>query len=195
MRRRLDRTELFTVAGARVDALVIEDRSFEDGRLVERTLDSFAQADDGTVHHLGEDVDDIEDGRVVGHGGAWRVGRDTRAPGVAMPARPEVGDTWRFEDVPGVTVEDDTVVTRFPFVEVAGGAVHGPVIRVREDLSPEGVGAEVLRPRRGRDPRGPLGPRRDGGAGALPLRRADAGAGRAPGLLGHRAKELRRRRP
>ena len=41
--------------------------------------------------------------------------------------------------MPGVTVEDDTVVTRFPFVEVAGGAVHGPVIRVREDISPEGV--------------------------------------------------------
>ena len=36
-----------------------QDRAFEDGRLVEETLDYFAQADDGTVHYFGEHVDNV----------------------------------------------------------------------------------------------------------------------------------------
>jgi hypothetical protein len=128
VRTLLDRSERFTVAGRAVDAAVVEDRDYEDGELVERTLDYFAQADDGTVHYLGEDVDDYEGGKVIGHHGAWRYGRETKALGVAMPADPRVGATWRFEDVPGVTVESDRVVSS-----------RGGVIRVREDIEPEGV--------------------------------------------------------
>ncbi len=144
VRTRLERTEPFRIGDRTVRALVIEDRAFEAGALVERTLDYYAQSDDGTVHYLGEDVDDIEDGRVVGHSGSWRVGRDTRTLGVAMPADPRVGDHWRFEDVPGITVEDDEVTGRFERVQVAGDAVHPDVIRVREDLSPEGVSEQKL---------------------------------------------------
>lgn len=139
VKTRLDHTEDFVVDGVEVPAVVIEDRAFEAGKLVENTRDFYAQADDGTVYYLGEDVDDIEDGKIVGHSGAWRYGRDTQALGVAMPANPKLGDTWRFEDVPGITVEADTVTARFPFVETPDGTVHDDVIRVQEDLSPEGV--------------------------------------------------------
>lgn len=137
VRRLLDATETFSVGGRPVEAAVVEDRDYHDGELVERTLDYFAQADDGTVHYLGEDVDDYEGGRIVGHGGAWRYGRDTRVLGVAMPARPEVGATWRFEDVPGITTESDRVTRRLDRVRVHG-ADHRDVIEVRESIRPEG---------------------------------------------------------
>lgn len=139
VRTRLDRTEPFTVAGQAVQAVIIEDRAFEGGELVERTLDYYAQSDDGTVWYLGEDVDHYENGRVVGHEGAWRLGRETRTPGVAMPPHPRVGSRWRFEDVPGVTTEHDTVITGFERVEVENGTVYPDVLRVQEDLSPEGL--------------------------------------------------------
>jgi hypothetical protein len=136
VRRLLERRRRFEVGGRAVAAAIIEDRAIEDGQLVERTLDYFAQADGGTVYYLGEHVDNYEDGRVVDHGGSWLYGRDTDRLGVAMPARPRVGDRWRFEDVPGITVESDRVVRRIARVTVAGRAFRD-VIRVREHLMPE----------------------------------------------------------
>jgi hypothetical protein len=136
VRRLLARTERFVVAGRSVQTAVIEDRAFEDGALVERTLDYFAQSDEGTVYYFGEDVDDYEGGRVVGHSGQWRYGRDTTTLGVAMLAHPRLGARWRFEDVPGITIESDEVVARIFRLRVRGRA-YRDLIRVREFLEPE----------------------------------------------------------
>jgi hypothetical protein len=137
VRRKLDTTEPFRIGNQTVEAAVVEDRDFEDGELVERTLDYFAQADDGTVHYFGEDVDDYEGGKVVGHKGAWRYGRDTRTLGVLMPGDPQLGERWRFEDVPGVTKESNRVVRRLDSVRVRGTR-YRDVISVRESIQPEG---------------------------------------------------------
>ncbi len=135
--RRLRRTRAFDVEGERVEAVVIDDRAFEDGRLVERTFDYFAQANDGTVHYLGERVDNIRRGRVVDHHGSWLYGRHTDLLGVAMPASPTLGAQWRFEDVPGVTTESNRVEEVGMRVKV-GGRLYRDVIRVQEFIQPEG---------------------------------------------------------
>ena len=136
VRRLLDRTRAFEHRGRTVRAAVVEDRAWEDGELVERTLDYFAQGDGGTVHYLGEHVDNYENGRVVNHHGTWLYGRHTRRMGVAMPARPRVGSRWRHEDVPGVTTESDRVVAIVPKVRVRG-TTYRRVLRVRERIRPE----------------------------------------------------------
>jgi hypothetical protein len=136
VRKLLDRVKLFRIAGREVGAAVIEDRAFTDGELVERTLDYFAQDDAGTVYYLGEHVDNYRRGKVVDHDGSWLYGKDTDSLGVAMPASPRVGSTWRFEDVPGVTTESDRVVKRLAKVTV-GGVEYRNVIRVRERVLPE----------------------------------------------------------
>jgi hypothetical protein len=143
VRTLLDRTEPFRVGGRVVRVAVIEDRDYKDGELVERTLDYFGQSDNGTVYYFGEDVDDYSGGQVVGHGGQWRYGRDTNALGVAMPARPRVGATFRFEDVPGITTESDRVVAHLRQVRVRG-KTYRDVIRIRESLRPEGVAENKL---------------------------------------------------
>jgi hypothetical protein len=135
--RRLKRTRTFDVDGHEVQAVVIADRAFEAGKLVERTLDYYAQADDGTVHYLGEHVDNIRNGRVVDHHGSWLYGRDTHVLGVAMPAHPTLGMQWRFEDVPRITVESDRVEEVGMRARAAGRLHHG-VIRVQEFVQPEG---------------------------------------------------------
>src|SRR4051812_12092693 len=73
----LDRTKTFVVDGVPVEAMVVKDRVREDGELIEDTRDFFAQDDRGAVRYFGEEVADVRDGRVVGHGGSWLFGRDT----------------------------------------------------------------------------------------------------------------------
>ena len=131
--------EPFTVARQAVPAVIIEDRAFEGESWSSGRSTTTPRATTAPSGTLGEDVDHYENGRVVGHEGAWRLGRETRTPGVAMPPHPHVGSRWRFEDVPGVTTEHDTVITAFDRVEVENGTVYPDVLRVQEDLSPEGL--------------------------------------------------------
>jgi hypothetical protein len=133
----LKRTRRFTIGGQSVPAVVIQDDAFEDGKLIERTLDYFVQADDGTVHYLGEHVNNIRRGRVVNHSGSWLYGRDTHVLGVAMPASPKLGDQWHLEDVPRITTESDRVEETGMRAR-AGGKLYTNVIRTQEFVQPEG---------------------------------------------------------
>jgi hypothetical protein len=104
----LDETE--EVAG--VATRVVTETEYEDDELVEVSWNWFAQAADGTVCYFGEDVDDYEDGEVVGHGGAWRAGEDGHLPGIIMPGDPEVGQIFFQEFAEGVA-EDMSEITAF----------------------------------------------------------------------------------
>jgi hypothetical protein len=135
VRTSLSRTKGFVHDGEPVRAAIVKDREFEDGELVERTFDYFAQDDRGTVWYLGEDVDEIEDGKVVGHDGSWLYGRDTDAMGVGMPAHPQVGSRWRHEDVPNGPFESDKVVAVLDRATVRG-KTYRDVLKVRERSRP-----------------------------------------------------------
>jgi hypothetical protein len=124
----------FKIGDQTVEALAVEDREYEDGELKEVTLDYFAQADDGVVYYLGEDVDEFRHGKVVGHSGGWLLGRDTRQPGVLMPAQPKIGDKFRSEDVPGITREDDEVVSVSETVTVSTGTYQN-CVKIKESPS------------------------------------------------------------
>lgn len=134
-RKLLDRTEPFTVDGEKVRVAIIKDKAWEDGELVERTLDYFGQATNGAVYYFGEDVDDIEDGEVVGHEGQWRYGQDTDVLGVAMPHKPQIGEQWFFEFVPGITFERDKMIERIDEKTIRG-KTYEDVIRIREFQDP-----------------------------------------------------------
>ncbi len=135
-RKVLDRTRRFDVAGAAVETMVVKDRVWADGELIESTHDFFAQDDEGTVHYFGERVDNLHDGRVVNHDGSWLFGRDTNVIGVLMPAKPQKGDRWRSEDAPPITVEHDRMVDRIASVRVRGKR-YRHVIDVREYALPD----------------------------------------------------------
>lgn len=100
-----------------VDAVVVRDRVWVDGELVEDTDDWFAQDRDGTVWYLGEDAKEYEDGEIVSTDGSWEAGLDGARPGIAMPARPRVGLEYAQERYEG-EAEDRAEVIR-----VGGGRV------------------------------------------------------------------------
>ncbi len=57
--------------------------------------------------------------------------------GVVMPANPKVGDQWRSEDVPDITIESDRL-EETGLRAKAGGKLYTDVIRTSEFTQPEG---------------------------------------------------------
>jgi hypothetical protein len=89
---------------------VVDVREYEDGELVEETVDWYSQRRDGSVWYVGERIDDYEGGRIVGHEGQWVAGKGNAAPGLFMPADPKVGDSFEQERAPGVAEDRSKVV-------------------------------------------------------------------------------------
>lgn len=77
------------LAGA--DVTVAEFVHYEQGKVVERAWEYYAQDASGAVFLLGRKVDDIEEGKVVGHVGQWIAGTKGARAGLYMPAAPAVG--------------------------------------------------------------------------------------------------------
>lgn len=109
----------------RVDGVltrVLEERELEDGELVEVSRNFVAICrETGDVWYFGEDVDDYEDGAIVGHGGAWRVGQGGAEPGLLMPGTPMIGARYNEEVAPGVAEDRAEIVGMGEEVEVPAG--------------------------------------------------------------------------
>ena len=113
--------------GQTIEALESQYVAYVDGRIEEVALDWYAQADDGSVWYLGEDVFNYEDGVVADTGGTWMAGRD--GPGaMIMPADPQVGDVYRPENIPGVVFEEVTVRQTGQTVDGPHGPVAGAIL-------------------------------------------------------------------
>ena len=84
-----------------VECVVVDDRAWEDGKLIEKTYDWFAQDNKGTVWYFGEDTKEYENGKVVSTKGSWEAGVDGAKPGIIMPADPKVGQSYHQEYYPG----------------------------------------------------------------------------------------------
>ncbi|MEZ0470780.1 hypothetical protein [Luteimonas salinilitoris] len=92
-----------------VTCIVVNDRSFDDGRLVENTDDWFGHRRDGTVDYCGEisqdfgyfDGDDPQESELVEIEGSWKAGRDGAKSGTLFPSMPVVGRIYRTEYAAG----------------------------------------------------------------------------------------------
>lgn len=101
---------------------VVEERESEDGELVEVSRNFFALCrETGDVWYFGEDVDDYEDGEIVGHGGAWRAGVAAAEPGILMPGTPLLGARHLQEVAPGVALDQAEVVSLDETLTVPAG--------------------------------------------------------------------------
>ena len=88
---------------AGITCRVITDLAYENGVLVERTADYFAQDTLGNVWYFGEDTAELDaNGNVVSTEGTWRAGVNGAQQGIIMEASPRVGDSYNQENAPGV---------------------------------------------------------------------------------------------
>jgi hypothetical protein len=111
------------VAGVRATAVDVKER--ENGKLVERSTDYYAQDRAGNVWYLGERVDNIENGKVTDHDGQWIAGRKGARRGLFMPAVPKVGQSFRQTRAPGVSRDRSTVVAVDAEVTTRAGRFTG----------------------------------------------------------------------
>jgi hypothetical protein len=96
-----------------VPCAIVDDRQFQDGKLVEATTDWYTQDRRGRVWYYGEDTRELDgSGRTTSTEGSWRTGVDGARPGIVMPAHPRVGQTFLQEHYPGHAVDRFRVLSR-----------------------------------------------------------------------------------
>jgi hypothetical protein len=81
-----------------ITCIVVNDKSWVNGVLIEDTLDWYAQDNTGTVWYFGEGVKNYNaDGTFKDTKGSWTAGDDGAMPGIVMPANPATGLKYRQE--------------------------------------------------------------------------------------------------
>lgn len=130
------RTEVTLLPGTRtitwgdrtIHAVTSQYVAFSDGRVHEVADDWYAQADDGSVWYLGEDVFNYDHGVVADTEGTWQAGRGHAPGAMIMPAHPRKGDVYRTENLPGVVFEQVTVRS-------VGQTVEGPYGKIENAMT------------------------------------------------------------
>lgn len=111
-----------------VEARVSQYCAYIDGRIEEVALDYYAQADDGSVWYLGEEVNDYDPaGLVDSTAGSWLAGREGPIE-MIMPDDPHVGDVHRAENIPGIAFEEVEIKTLDKTVDGPSGPVDGAMV-------------------------------------------------------------------
>ncbi|MBI5724173.1 MAG: hypothetical protein HZA50_09470 [Planctomycetes bacterium] len=101
-----------TVKVGGVMTRVVEEREWKNDQLIEVSRNFFAiDKDTKDVFYFGEEVDDYENGKIAGHGGAWRADKAGNRAGLIMPGAPRVGMKYYQEIAPGVAMDRAEVVS------------------------------------------------------------------------------------
>jgi hypothetical protein len=103
-----DRTK--TIANG-VEARVVRDTVTEGGEPVEVTDDWYAQDSAGNVWYLGEATTEYRNGKPTTTAGSFEAGVDGAQAGIAMPADPEPGLSYRQEYYAGEAEDKAAVIT------------------------------------------------------------------------------------
>ncbi len=110
---------------------VVEEREWIDGELFEVSRNFFAICEHtNDIYYFGEDVDFYEDGEIVDHHGAWRVGVNGAKPGILMPGRVLMGARFHQEYSLG-EAEDRAEVLGMTTLEI-DGEVYENVLMIQE---------------------------------------------------------------
>ena len=120
---------------------VVEERESEDGELVEISRNFFAICKEtNSVFYFGEQVDDYENGQIVGHGGEWLAGEDGAKAGLMMPGLVLINSKYQQETAPGVAMDRARIVSMDETLSTPAGDFED-VLKIRETtpLEPDAI--------------------------------------------------------
>jgi hypothetical protein len=128
-----------------ITARVVRDLATEKGQKVELTYDWYAQDKAGNIWYLGEYVTNYKHGKALDHEGSFEAGVDGAQAGVALPANPVAGLSYRQEYYKGHAEDKAAIVTvGQERVEVPFGFFKKDVLMTR-DLVPTEPRVEELK--------------------------------------------------
>jgi hypothetical protein len=112
--------ETKTVDG--VETRILENKETRDGALTEISRNYFAICKKtNSVFYFGEDVDEYENGVIVGHAGSWQAGKNGGKAGLEMPGIILLGARFYMEVVPGVAEDKAEIVSMTETVQTPAG--------------------------------------------------------------------------
>ena len=95
-----------------VETRIVEERETNEGQLAEISRNYYAiDRTNDSVYYFGEDVNDYNDGKVVGHGGSWLAGVNGNRFGLMMPGKPKAGYKYYQELAPKVAMDRAEIVS------------------------------------------------------------------------------------
>lgn len=113
--------------GQCVNTAISQYTAYLDSRIEEVAIDHYAQADDGSVWYLGEEVYNYSDGMIAETSGTWLAGKEGPAA-MIMPGDPRVGQALRPENIPGLVFEEVVVTDVDLTVDGPRGPVRGALV-------------------------------------------------------------------
>jgi hypothetical protein len=116
-----------------VTARVVHDVVYTQGKPSEVTDDWYAQDRDGNIWYFGESTAEIHNGK-RDTSGSFEAGRNGAQPGVALPAHPTPGLTYREEYYAGQAEDRAKVLSLDQQVEAPAGHFTGALLI--DDTSP-----------------------------------------------------------
>jgi hypothetical protein len=118
-----------------VTARVVRDIVYDHGKPEEITDDWYAQDADGNIWYFGENTTtiDLKTGK-RDSSGSFEAGKNGADAGIAMPAHPYAGETYREEYYKGHAEDRSTVIALDQQVEAPAGHFTGAVLT--DDHSP-----------------------------------------------------------
>jgi hypothetical protein len=111
-----------------IEARVVRDTVRDAGEIVEDTFDWYAQDAAGAIWYLGEDTAEFEGGEIVSRDGSFEAGVDGALPGIAVPADPRPGMSYRQEYLAGEAEDNGAVLSVEELVEVPYGRFDGALL-------------------------------------------------------------------
>lgn len=111
-----------------IEARVVRDTVSNGGEIVEDTFDWYAQDAAGSIWYLGEDTAEFEGGEIVSRDGSFEAGVDGALPGIAVPADPRPGMSYRQEYFAGEAEDNGAVLSVEELVGVPYGRFDGALL-------------------------------------------------------------------
>ena len=122
-----------------VTTRVVEERESADGELVEVSRNFFAICEEtSSVFYFGEEVDDYDEGEIVGHEGEWLAGENDAKAGIIMPGTPLLGARYFQEIAPEVAMDRAEIIEDDEELQTPAGTFENVlVIRETTPLEPD----------------------------------------------------------
>jgi hypothetical protein len=117
-----------------VTARVVSDLVYDHGKPKEITYDWYAQDKDGNIWYFGENTTEIKPNGTKDTSGSFEAGKNGADAGIAMPAHPYVGLTYREEYYKGHAEDRSKVLALDQQVEASAGHFTGAILT--DDYSP-----------------------------------------------------------